>query len=100
MREKLFALVIVGMAGLVLIASAAATIATLVRVAPTSAGGAGLTKRAVDHVYGASVVVEYPGGKGVYFRFCDPEGYLVLTNGFDANSTLTVVRDERCEGVR
>jgi hypothetical protein len=57
-----------------------------------------LPERPVEHIYGSAITVAFPGQKDqLYFRWCDPAGYMVWANGFAENSPLTVVRDSRCD---
>ena len=101
MRTRLFLAFVVIVSGVIFIVWGIAVAFETSRILDNMAGlDMALTKRAVDHQYGTSVVVEYPGGKGVYFRWCDPEGYLLFSNGFNENSPIMAVRDDRCKGIR
>lgn len=53
-------------------------------------------RRAVDHLYAEAVTVEWPGGKGVYLRWCDPAGYRVFAQAFESDSPIVPVKDDRC----
>lgn len=53
-------------------------------------------RRAVDHLYAEAVTVDWPGGKGVYLRWCDPSGYRVFAQAFESDSPIIPIKDDRC----
>ena len=59
-----------------------------------------LETRPLDKVYAAVIAVDIPGKPTQgYFEWCH-EGYFMVANGFELSSSITMVRDERCESVR